>query len=78
MQMIVVHKNPRWERSSERIELEVAAMERCRADPFFILADLNDAMLELMAASIKKERKIGEKKLLEELREALNAGRRDI
>jgi len=77
MQMIVVHKNPRWERSSERIELEVVAMERCRADPLFILADLNDAMLELMAASIKRSAKSG-KKLVEELRGALSVGRMDL
>jgi hypothetical protein len=76
--MMVVHKNPRWERSLELVELEVAAMERCRANPFLILAELNDAMLELMMVSMRREREIEKEKFLGELRKILNAGRRDL
>jgi hypothetical protein len=76
--MMVVHKDPRWERSLELVGLEVAAMERCRANPFLILAELNDAMLELMMVSMRGEREIEKEKFLGELRKVLNAGRRDL
>jgi hypothetical protein len=77
MSTMVVHRNPRWERSSEKLDLEVTAIERYSANPLLILAELNDATVELTMASMRRERRTKGTKL-EELRKVLNAGRRDL
>jgi hypothetical protein len=73
---MIVHKNPRWERLPEKIRLEVDTVERFRANPLSILAELNDAVVELIITSMGKE--YHAERRLEELRKVLNTGRRDI
>lgn len=75
---MVVHKSSRWERSPEKLKLELEALERSGANPLLVLDDLNRAMVELLASSIKQERELSERELIQELRKALSFGRRDV
>jgi hypothetical protein len=68
-----IHRNPRWERSPKKLNLDIVAIQRHSVDPLLVLDELNNAMIELMMASMKKEQRTKS-----DLRKIVNAGRRDL